>query len=177
MDWKDIPSEFRFLLDEIQKTCPEAIIAGGAMRDWFHGHTPKDVDIFVSNGFVVDKVPKLIVNSMDDPSGELDDTITQSITYGGYTLPINIVWCNKNIKPMERFERFDFGLCKIAWDGQKVIEHPEFLWDVKYNLITLRRATSIETLLLSLKRYQRFVVKYPYPLMVPHTLKLPLEGI
>ena len=44
MDWKDIPSEFRFLLEEIQKTCPEAIIAGGAMRDWFHGHTPKSLE-------------------------------------------------------------------------------------------------------------------------------------
>lgn len=174
MDWKDIPSEFRFLLEEIQKTSPEAIIAGGAMRDWFHGHTPKDVDIFVSAGFDVTLIPKLIENSQDDPSGELDDTITQSITFGGYSLPINIVWCNKNVIPMQRFEKFDFGLCKIAWDGQTVIEHPEFLWDVKYNLITLRRAPSIEMLLRSLERYKRFTAKYPYPLMIPHTLQLPV---
>jgi len=79
MDWKDIPSEFRFLLEEIQKTCPEAIIAGGAMREWFHGHTPKDVDIFVDNNFDFTLIPKLIVNSQDDPSGELDNTIAQSI--------------------------------------------------------------------------------------------------
>ena len=173
MDWRDIPSEFRFLLDEIQKTDPQAIIAGGSLRDWFHGHTPKDIDIFVTANFDVESIPQLeIKKEQIEHSGDLDETILDSVQYDGYSKPINIITCSEKWPPDKQVDKFDFGLCKISWDGQNIFEHSEFLWDVKHHLFTLRRPSAPCMIFKSIERYKRLRDKYPFPLMIPHDLTI-----
>ena len=46
----DIPKSWRSVLSEIQKHCPSAVIAGGALRDLYHEVQVKDLDIFIEAG-------------------------------------------------------------------------------------------------------------------------------
>jgi hypothetical protein len=43
-----IPADWQAVLQKIQTVYPSAIIAGGALRDLYHGKPVKDVDIFIS---------------------------------------------------------------------------------------------------------------------------------
>ena len=43
----DIPSSWRELLGEIREVAPDAVIAGGALRDRDNGRPIKDLDVFV----------------------------------------------------------------------------------------------------------------------------------
>lgn len=177
MDIIEIPNEWRDLLSQIQAVDPSAIIAGGAVRDWILARQPRDIDIFVKR-LSEDDINALnlaIVEGTYIESAEHDDSVSASGCYNGHSLPVNIIWCSTSITPKERFERFDFGICKAAFDGKEVITHPEFDWDVKHQIFTLRRASNYLQTIESLIRYNRLREKYPYPLMIPSDLKLPFR--
>lgn len=170
-----VPEEWKQLLATIQEHDPLAVIAGGAVRDWYHGYQPRDIDVFVSHQFVLQNCPigLTVVDGTYIISAEHDDSVSASACYTGYSLPVNIIWCSDAITPAERFNRFDFGLCKAAFNGKEIILHPEFLWDVKYGIFTLRRASNINQTIESFIRYNRLKEKYQYSLVIPHGLTLP----
>lgn len=82
-----IPDEWVDMLSATQKLFPQAIIAGGCLRDLDYGKSPKDVDIFIKSsiddnfskiqqiGFSGNYTlgpPKLSVSAMEEYSPEID---------------------------------------------------------------------------------------------------------
>jgi len=47
---KKIPDTWKQVLEDIQKVCPSAVLAGGALRDLVFDVEVKDLDIFIEAG-------------------------------------------------------------------------------------------------------------------------------
>ena len=74
----------------------------------------------------------------------------------------------KPLTTEENVARFDFGLCRIAYDGERFDTHWSYESDRMDELFALRRCVSPQTLLLSLTRYKRLEQKYVgWDLVVP----------
>ena len=141
---------------------------GGALRDIFLGGTIKDFDIFMNS--TAPSFPDFIPTPdyISNPESAIDDkSVVSQGTYhylGDPTL-FNIIRCTADVAPLARFDKFDFGICKVAFATSSGFIS-EFLYDVKHQQMTLTRANSANGILQSLLRYKRFKVKYPWPLVI-----------
>jgi hypothetical protein len=141
---------------KIQKDIPSAIIAGGAIRDQYHGKEINDIDIYVPESatkfYSVDywtkmfdlKIGQLFSSDDIELLGEVDDD-------GEYTEKNHIsgVWdisksgtkyniIATDIDPIEYVERyFDVGLCKAYCNGKKLHFSADFIHDSKFKRLTL----------------------------------------
>lgn len=143
-----------------------AIIAGGAIRDMFHGVEISDVDIFVQYKTLPD-TPKRSFNH-DEWNEYWRDVFqlgskffsTVQWVYSPYTHPddedhvpeghhVSAVWdvisegisyqiIMLNIDPVTYVEQqFDFGICRAYFDGSRVRYSREFVRDSRNRTITL----------------------------------------
>lgn len=167
--WDDV---FRI----VQAQYPDALLAGGALRDIDCARTPKDLDIFVcnkadGNGCDPVMIPGYTVDTTEefDSSNAFDDTLMSSeVLTNGVDLPVNIIYLSSDCSPMQRFDRFDFGLNKIAYDGKTVFAHSQYSEDKNNHRFTLRRAENDEQINRSLERAMKFQEKYGgWDLVIP----------
>lgn len=193
----DIPLEWRSLLHTIQQIDPKAIIGGGCLRDLDREHQlreltikrdwdriaipPKDIDVFIH------EVPYQLITVTEDRYGEFtsdsvsgeesakaDSTIIEQRLWEIKGLPpINILRCSSDIVPVERFARFDFGLCQIIFDGQRLLFTDAYLTDRHDKTFTLLRYTNDFAHANSLERFARFQAGQEYS---GHSLVIP-EGL
>jgi hypothetical protein len=176
----DIPEEVKSLLSKVQEfSRDEAILAGGYLRDLDHGVEPKDIDIFVPADWdrreFFDFLQAYLITPTNfgfKESAENDDTILEQIIFEDSDvfpgLPINILVCKSAIKPADRFERFDYGLCQIMYDGEDLLRSAAYMKDKANGTFTLMRYTGPEAHENSLQRFKRFKARYPnHRLVIP----------
>ena len=154
------------------------------MRDFHNDRPVKDIDIFVPATADLDQIERLFV---DVPTHKLSKT-TKSSDYFDFAdatvreareytplytgLPINIIAMADSHFPIEvNMNRFDFGLCRIAYDGVKLYQPEEYWHDVANQVLTLRRCENQTQMDRSLERYKRFAAKYEWPLVIPEEFK------
>ena len=83
-------------------------------------------------------------------------------------LALNVIMLTKPLTAEENIARFDFGICRIAFDGARFEMHWGYEYDRMEERFTLRRCVSPQTLLLSLARYKRLEQKYVgWDLVIP----------
>jgi len=188
-----IPDRWKRILGAVQSATPEALLAGGALRDRVMGREPKDLDIFVPYNSVQPEVvekmdaalAKLGYRYLEPPeveegaSSELPDDAVMKEEYH-YTsehpddLPINMIEVGKDWTPKKRLYHFDFGLCQIGYDGDRPIVTDAFQHDKDFECFTLLHAPTWRIFYQSLKRYRRFLAKYPkFPLVIKPDLVWP----
>jgi hypothetical protein len=80
----------------------------------------------------------------------------RDVNHGQYT-PLNFVWLNEVLTPEENIARFDFGLCRVAFDGKRIITTPEYEHDVRNGCLTMLRADGYHQFCYSMMRYTRLV--------------------
>ena len=158
----DIPVEWTERLKTLQNYFPDVVIAGGSLRDLWHGKTPKDVDFFV---------PLHVDNDIlgydafyeSEMAGKLN-VVTS--TYGTFSTPelTSVYRYDKDFQSDVIFidlpkskvlERFDFGLCQIAFDGEEVFYTDNFIKDVENKTITLLRSDNQDQFDRSMRRCDR----------------------
>lgn len=197
----DIPQEWRILLHLLQKVDSKAIIGGGCLRDLDRRDqvqrlsrylapqaiiTPKDIDIFVSTSLgefdpiVRAQYGDFIHETVSgEESAKADSSIESQLLWELPGLPkINILKCHSDIIPVERFARFDFGLCQIIYDGHRILLTDAYLKDKADKTFTLLRYTNSFAHENSLERYERFVARPEYSgytLIIPQGLIPKLE--
>lgn len=193
-----LPNRWREVLTAIQARFPEAIIAGGALRDLDHGKGVKDVDIFIADrgvttydmlveafGYpgrvVMDARAAEYLGSIDEvlavfefpPSGEHE--VLGSAPFQIVVLPWYYLG-NGGPEFAERtLARFDFGICRIAHDGVEITISPAYKRDKDNKTLTLLRCENERQLDRSLMRLERLERKYPgYEFLTdgPLTVKL-----
>lgn len=144
------------VLLKIQKDIPSAIIAGGAIRDQYHGKEINDIDIYVpdtaSNVYKEKYWKDVFALDMGAPFCDDDiEMLGESDEDGNYTEKNHItgVWeitkittkynvIITAIDPTEYVERyFDVGLCKAYCDGKKLHFTADFMHDTKFKRLTL----------------------------------------
>ncbi len=201
-----IPAEWKALLNALhQNGSPEAVIAGGALRDLAHGKPIKDVDIFLAQP-TFKWQEKLIRKAFKDAGQplkqetriycDIDDHVvdmsiitalkktsmySQKTIFGMTTAWVaqtkdteyNIVFMKGDLADHLRsgakyggmtatttvealIDRFDVGLCQIAFNGREVISSHQYHMDRIHKTLTLTRPD--ET---SFNHLKRITEKYP----------------
>lgn len=173
-----IPAIWINTLDEIRKICPEATIAGGALRDYFNGRPIKDIDIFVmfddnkdlyrifKNTFV--DVIEVIHTDGGKPSP------SQLQNGGSYPAHYQFYICDwlfeitQSMKPFYRediIDVFDIGLCKIVYGNNDIVMHEDYKNDLANNTLTL--LTEDPSAKIHAERihskYPDFTIRVPFP--------------
>lgn len=122
------------LWTELLTQLPNGIVAGGAVRDWFLGVPPKDIDIFFGQGdfpytgMQFDQIEgdKWVPNSerAQEYAAMTDIEIVLRAEING--LQIDLVGLNKPIDcPSELLAMFDFGITRCAFVPDWLIDSVE----------------------------------------------------
>lgn len=179
----DIPAEWKEALSVIKDVCPDAMIAGGALRDLDNGREVKDIDVFFSSGdpeaYWLRVVKLCVALGVDAPNidlegraedyGPITPTILgQFVAKRAGKLPINLIGANTNITELRLCERMDFGICRIAWDGSgPIFRHWTYEQDKAAQVFHLDAINPETTESRSVERYNRLVEKYAgWPLKI-----------
>lgn len=131
------PDLWDAILDRLN--CPGAVVAGGAVRDYFLGVPPKDIDIFVCAGVL--NPPNCFASLGDDERAEEYEGLPniQAIMRGEIAgLQIDLVGVDPFASGFELVETFDFGISRCFYCGMGVaIGTPEFHWDRAHQEVSL----------------------------------------
>lgn len=151
-DINDIPVKWRELLAAIQAVCPSAVLAGGALRDRDNGVAVKDLDIFITARDARDAFDAIIALTAADLEVSFDETngdtaypedqnlevvqiadLHTTIT----SLPVQLIFTNWDTARI--VERFDYGICRLSFDGEQIVRPPEYDEDREKQVFRLRR--------------------------------------
>lgn len=167
-----VPVRWRSILAYVQAYAPEAVLAGGALRDLVFGVPPADLDIFVAAGPSIHSrlhVPLLydwkrrrtiffpyyamrqrcvaFATEYEVPVFDLLVQIIELAFPDGFTIA-------------HVLERMDFGACQIGFDGQRLHATVAAVQDIASRRVTLLLADDPTEIQHSLKRAERFRAKY-----------------
>lgn len=134
---------------KILAVCPPgAFVAGGAVRDYFLGVEPKDIDVFVSTDVLQLNAhwETEVFRRIDGPDARTaeylamtDIDVVQRGTVAGWTVDLVYVGSLGTTKPFSAnrvVESFDFGLTRMWFDGKKTHVLPEADADMINHQIT-----------------------------------------
>lgn len=165
-----IPALWTSTLRSIQTIRPEAIIAGGCLRDLDNDRPVKDVDIFVRGNRLDDLyMLQVRLTEMGHPCEPIDGQKIYPLGEGndvvGYVElalyadpPIQIIMLRENGELV--IDRMDYGICRMTWDGSELVTHPDYVRDKADQVFRLRVDRGPEGLAASVHRYARLVRKY-----------------
>lgn len=167
-----IPDSWGALVRSIREVCPSAVLAGGALRDLDNGRDVKDLDIFIEVAGEAQAVDALAALE----AGLVTQTVhyePSDLTYYpqdqnlevilvaellDHDIPIQLIFVRW---PTARIvERFDYGICQIAYDGVELTKGPNYDQDKADQVFALRRdrPTAI-SMRGSVKRYARLTAE------------------
>jgi hypothetical protein len=164
-----IPIDAVDALLRIQVDVPEALLAGGCIRDCINNVPVNDFDIFVPEDMawiarraIKDTHPKL-GRSIPEPYFTHNNDVRSVSYYEGDALtPVNIIGVTRGTcTPEQQLERFDFGICRVAFDGDNLWKDLSFDRDMLQKTFTLTDAyQTCDQLNYSLGRFERLSAKY-----------------
>ncbi len=164
----EIPGKWKEILSKVQTISPDAIIAGGALRDLDNGKPIKDLDIFVplTADFSLGSFYNIFGVREIDESSNAEEYQNNEEVCGVYVynlpdfdIPLNLIVCKPNDNfTMHQLERFDIGICKIAYDGTSVVQHHHYVSDKSTKKLVIYNTVWMVS---SINRLQRLGLKYP----------------
>lgn len=150
----------------------DAVIAGGAVRDFLLGREIKDIDIFLqSHGFIADEkiarfafdgIKLQLTNGSYRPA-EIGEVGTLWVYDDPFGTPVQLIFLdiNESVTPAIAIEHCDFGLCRVAFDGEQLHMSGHFIADLAGQTMTLRRDMTTNNVERSKRRFDRLSVKFP----------------
>lgn len=165
-----LPRSWMTTLDEIQKVCPSAVIAGGSLRDMAHMKPVKDLDIFIQAGSIGEaKALNDQLHGVDTDGDEeaiYPATMNEVVMVTDYNsdknttgLPVQLIYVNWLTSRI--CERFDYALCQIMFDGKELRWTDAYIKDKNNKTMTLVRSDNDNALARSVERFARWHEKYP----------------
>ncbi len=151
---------------------PEAIVAGGALRDYRTGreHEVKDIDVFIED-------KPLYLNQLNNAFAgwshklAVPERVAQYMQFEGVVcvqeyvsptnaVPVQVIVMNRSVEPQSTIERHDFGACQVAFDGTRWYATEAFEKDLTDKTFTLVRCRDEKDRKRSLKRWERLSNKF-----------------
>ena len=174
-----IPDSWKQVLETIQRQCPSAVIAGGALRDLHFGKPVKDIDVFIAAGGIDEaeglfkllggKPPKSRDYGLQDIDGQpavYPESMREVILVEDYPkklnptgIPVQLIFVNWQTASI--IERFDMGICRISFDGIQVKHDRWFTEASEEKVLNIVRCQHKNALGASIGRYVRLLKKYP----------------
>lgn len=134
---------------------PEAVVAGGAPRNWDLGMAANDIDVYLCGPLLESEFLDIIgVHSFKTLGKKYDNygnlkSISKVIeaNLGGMT--VQFITMDRKYKNSEDFagfvfNTFDFGICKIGWTPRGFISSPSFEHDKRNKMLTIDMAKLCE---------------------------------
>lgn len=166
------------ILARLHPYFPEAVVVGGAIRDYDNGKgdTVKDLDIviFDRRGYLADlkkamegyqhrvAVPEMVANYLSFENV----AVVHEFFWDHRSVPIQVIVMKEKRSLKEILERHDFGFCQIGYDGSGIIATQAYLKDKYDHTFTLVRCRDHKDYWRSMQRYQRISTKYPFHRLV-----------
>ena len=156
------------IFDKVRILYPDAVIAGGCMRDFLLKKKIKDIDIYTrcfSNEFCYTRLADLgfVLLSQEGCNKSYSNRDTMVKKYKYKDIPVDIIHISSHAYMTTAeyiVEGFDYGICKVFFDGEKVHKLPEFIEDEKNKTITLLSDSKAEQTRV-IEHYKRIKAKYP----------------
>jgi len=133
---------------------PEAVVAGGAPRNWEFGKPANDIDIYLCRPLLETELSNLIgvdsyktLGKKYDGYGLKEISRVLETSFGGTKVQfISIDRKYKNSKNFAHhvFRTFDFGICKIGWTPEGFIKSKEFEYDKENKTLTINMSNILE---------------------------------
>jgi hypothetical protein len=193
-----IPITWKGALAIVKRAAPEAVMAGGCLRDLDNGRPVKDIDIFVEcrtrrRAEALDGLRNRLV-AMGIDCDEVDQEKVYPVGHGndvvgffearfeGLSIPVQVIMID--VTPPSRLPcgddldddvvarvlgRIDYGICRIAFDGSNVTAGPEYRADRELQVFRLRQDRREGELSASVHRYARLSRKYEGWTWEPYT--------
>lgn len=141
----------KLILDELKEQSIECFIAGGCLRDYFHGkNTTNDIDIFFKNKEEYDKAFKYLTKEGKILFQNHNGT---KISYNNIKLDIV---CSKFFEtPQDAIDNFDFTVCAIALDSEKVYHHETTFIDLAKKQLMINKITFPKSTMQRVTKYSR----------------------
>lgn len=170
-EWADTRA---FLEDVIGEP---VVMAGGALRDLDHGKPIKDIDVFFHAasyekckhlfGLIGRALHDEIICDPVDIAGDDVSGVGSFVLDGDEWNMVGLRYpcTNESVA-----DRFDFGICQIAWDGDRIYRSKDYQKDVQNRTFTLTpiRGGERKDVSRALVRYERLTQKYKgYRLVLP----------
>jgi hypothetical protein len=158
-------SDYTNILATLQQIAPEAHIAGGSVRDTLLQKQIHDIDVFMGDEHVEEtatllrSVHKYVkVGEWKQYNDFSDPAMTRVARFENADEPLPI--CIIGLQPdfanqYDNIERFDFGICMVAFDGKRIFRTEKFDQDEKTKTFTLYRADNKEQYAYSMSRFER----------------------
>ena len=158
-------------LKRLQAVFPQAVIAGGALRDRLLVVPYKDVDFFVYAGPDISDLQgalqrawpdRVVVDQIELRYDNDDREIVDIYLSEEY----NIIFMSKPFTLQSLVHDFDIGLTMLGTDGEELYVDPRFWTDLRQKTFTVHRLSTLER---SVARATRWKERYPdFELVVPH---------
>jgi hypothetical protein len=157
--------DYATVLATLQQVAPEAHIAGGAVRDTILQKQISDIDVFMNDEHVEEAAALLRSSCSYVKVGEWrqylgfsDPAMTRVAKFekADETIPICIIGLQPDfVSPRANLERFDFGICMAAFDGNETIRTAKFDQDAEGETFTLYRADNASQFTYSMSRFEK----------------------
>lgn len=160
-----IPFDILLKFGQLKLNAPSLIMAGGYLRDLHYGMPHKDIDLWVpSQELMMLRDFFKLEEVEDDPSEASDSQGMKLVTNVKQMLGFEVISVQGWERQDGRFldyvlDSFDFGICKIAFDGSMFTAHKDFWIDVKEKTLTYMKPN--ERYERKTQRISRMVGKFP----------------
>lgn len=165
-----VPFAWAEALRTVQTVHPEAVLAGGCLRDLILGGQVKDLDIFVGpastnlqevltlrHGWRL--VMSVNADYVDSMRGEV--VRVHGYCVPGFPLEIQIIQLTRLDEPHDAIQRMDFAACQVGFiSPTHWVYTPEALKDFMQRTITMLEPDDHVQECRSLARADRFAAKY-----------------
>lgn len=178
-----LPPTWAEALGKVQELMPDAVIAGGALRDMILGRPVKDIDVFAYRRTwrtatelkawlqaILGGTGKIVINEAYATYREAIDSVVFAVEVSAFNitgLPFQVIAMDHPVTMQSAVERIDLGMCRVAHNGKELYQHPDFIHDRANECFTIRRCNNVAQLERTKERYTRLQVKYMgWPLKV-----------
>ena len=152
---------------------PEALVAGGALRDYLTSREAliKDIDVFVEDkpcylhylsGAFHGWKHRLVVPAQAAEYMQFEGvTCVHEFISPDNAIPVQVIVMGRKVGPISTIERHDFGPCQVAYDGEIMYRTEAFVNDLYNQTFTLVRCRDAKDRARSMKRWARLSTKFP----------------
>lgn len=174
----NVPQKWTDLILKIRTEFPSAIIAGGALRDYFNDVDVKDIDVFIPASEYAGKLHVLNkwfgyeTNKTDIENEYKKKKLLEEVFEfypHGFRNPLQIIIVNSDKTGVpfigEQIARFDITVCRIAYDGHRLYFEPSYYMDNEDKILRIENPWNIES---SLNRLDRISTKYSGWKLIDH---------